>query len=327
MKKLYFSVLLLTAAFGLAACNKVSGPNESSSKASVVKVSSSHKKASAKAFSTSSSVDASQHLYADNSDGSLWTPKQDAELAKFMATWEKSMSQSYVGTYDNQIADYLGIKFPNVIDHTTVQEVVYDQSEQLSWYSASNQTSARFQVMAAAVGGKVGNSWPMLYLFALDTKDMSPVVLISQTTNGGTLWLYETANTALKDGFTQIMHENSDIASYTGSTAGWTKASAIDYMKHLDSKNPAYQAAVIASSQDPSSDWDKASFTDHGRTCELLDGTWSLTHLDGGKTAIVGRSMGQEVPEVVFYANDSDHLVYEAYHNGEPIESAATSDQ
>lgn len=251
--------------------------------------------------------------------------EQDAKLAKFMGAWQKSMGQSYVGTYEGKVADYLGIVYPDVIESTTRNDVVYDQNEQLTWYhSDASMGNARFVVVAAAVGGKGGSSWPMLYLFALDTQDNSPVVLVSQTTNGGVLWFYETANTELKDGFAQIMHENPAVGSFTGRADAWTKASAIDYMKHLDSKDAALQAAVIAVAHDPGPDWNQANFADHGRTAELHDeygNTWSLTRMDDSKTVIVLRIPSQDMPHGVFYATDGDHLVYEGYHNGQQIVS------
>jgi hypothetical protein len=272
-------VLVLGAlVLALVGCSKVTGPKESSSKA--VSTTSSVKKSSA-AKATSSSIDASAHPYADDADGSYWTVKQDAELSQFMVSWQKSMGQSFEGTYDGQVVDYLGIKYPEAIAGTWRNDVVYDQNEQLAWYQADSQgSSARFQVVAAAVGGKADQQWPMLYLFALDTKDNSPVVLNSQTTNGGVLWFYETSNAELKDGFAQIMQENGDVGSFTGQTAAWTKASAIDYMNQLDSRDGAIQAAVVAVAHDPGPDWNKATFSSRGRTVELSvedQSAWSLT--------------------------------------------------
>lgn len=314
-------VLVLGAlVLALVGCSKVSGPKESSSKA----VTSSVKKSSA-AKATSSSIDASAHPYADDAEGSYWTVKQDTELSKFMASWQKSMGQSFEGTYDGRAVDYLGIKYPEAIEGTWRNDVVYDQNEQLTWYQANSvANSSRFQAVAAAVGGKASQQWPMLYLFALDTKDNSPVVLNSQTTNGGVLWFYETANPALKDGFAQIMAENGDVGAFTGQTEAWTKASAVDYMKQLDSKNGAIQAAVVAVAHDPGPDWETATFSNRGRTAELFDdyqSTWSLTRMSDNKTVIVQRILGEETPQVVFYATDGDHLVYEGYHRGELIVS------
>jgi hypothetical protein len=330
MKKALISVLVMSAALGLAACNKVSGPNESSSTTKTVKTSSSHQsKASSKVASSSSSVDASKHPYGNDSQGSYWTTQQDAELQAFMASWQQSMGQSFKGTYDGKVVDYLGFEYPTVIDKTWREEVVYDQSAQLLWNHANGDPQhSRFRVVAAAVGGKADSYWPMLYLFAFDSLDMSPVVLVSQTTNGGTLWLYETGNAELRNGFAKIMQENPKIRSFTGKTDGWTKATAIDYMTHLDSKDPALQAAVTASSDDPGPDWNKATFVDHGRTGQLVGaegGIWSLTHTTGGRTAIVERIPDQDTPAVVFYASDSDHLVTSGYHNGEPIVSRNTN--
>ncbi|WP_125709777.1 DUF4767 domain-containing protein [Lacticaseibacillus porcinae] len=319
MKKLFVMGALV---FWLGGCSQVSGPKESSSQ--VVSTTSSIKKSS-DAKSTGSSLDANAHPYGNDSEGSYWTVKQDDELSKLMASWQKSMGQSFEGTYDGQVVDYLGIKYPEAIEGTWRNDVVYDQNEQLSWYQADSQgSSARFQVVAAAVGGKTDQQWPMLYLFALDTKDNSPVVLNSQTTNGGVLWFYETANTALKDGFAQIVAENGDVGAFTGQTEAWTKASAIDYMKQLDSRDGAIQAAVVAVAHDPGPDWNKATFSSRGRTAELSDEyqtTWSLTRMSDHKTVIVQRILGEEAPQVVFYATDSDHLVYEGYHRGELIVS------
>ncbi|WP_407893589.1 DUF4767 domain-containing protein [Lacticaseibacillus sp. N501-2] len=320
MRKSLWSGLLLVVLFGLTACGQVSGPNETSSPPKTVKT---HKQSYSKRNSSSSAVNSAQHPYADDTQDSLWTVQQDDELAKFMSSWQASMDQHFVGTYDGKRVDYLGFVYPNVIDHTWRDEIVYDQNARLSWYHANEDLGkARFRVMAAAVGGKGGHYWPVLYLFALDTQDNSPVVLVSETTNGGTLWFYETQNDQLKDGFSQILRENSTVSDVNVSAADWTQSTAIDYLRQLDSKDAALQTAVIAVLHDPGPDWDRSDFTAHGRTAQLHDQygtTWSLTHLANGKTVVIQRIPQQEDPAVVFYATDRDHLVYEGYHNGEPI--------
>lgn len=76
------------------------------------------------------------------------------------------------------------------------------------------------------------------------------------------------------------------IWPFNGNTEDWTKATAIDYMTNLGSKDAALQAAVTAASDDSGPDWNKTNFVDHGRTGQLVGaegGMWSLTNTAGSE--------------------------------------------
>lgn len=319
MKKILGAIVVVLGTAMMVGCNKVSGPDESSS-ASKVSQASSHAK---------SSVSSKSEVSESEEAGGQWSADQDKQLSDFMSDWQSSMGQSFKGTYDEKSIDHLGFVYPDQIKEAAQTAYVYDQKEQLTWYQG--QGSGRFVVYAAATGGKARQSFPMLYLFALDTKDNSPVVLVSQTTNGQYLWFYETENPQLRDGFARILEsvtaeDGAAIQTFDRDGETWTKAEAIDYRRHLNSKVVSIDAAIGATSEGEGMyDLNDSDFTSHGRTCELTYGEmiWSFTKMSGGRTIVVQQGIGEEplpAPQVVFYANDSDHMVYEAYHNGEPLE-------
>jgi hypothetical protein len=326
MKKILGTIGVLFGAVVMVGCNKVSGPDESSS-VSKVSQKSSHVK------STVSSKASSKVSETDETNGQ-WSANQDKQLSDFMKNWQTSMGQSFKETYDGKSIDHLGFVYPDDIKNAPQTAYVYDQEEQLKWYQG--QGSGRFVVYTAASGGKpevTRMSLPMLYLFALDTKDNSPVVLVSQTTNGQYLWFYETENPQLRQGFSQILEsvmteDGSSINGFDREGETWTKADAIDYRRHMDSKIPSINAAVGTTNEGEGMyNLEDFTFTSHGRTCDLSSGEnsmmWSFTKMSGGRTVVVLQFVGDEpmpAPEVVFYTNDSDRLVYEAYHSGEPLE-------
>ncbi len=307
----------------LGGCHKVSGPNESSS----AEVTHSSLIGSIKSEPAEES--------SSSGENEAWSKTQARELAAFMADWQAQMGQTYRGTYSGDSVDYLGYSYPDVLRGMSQTAFVYDLEDQLTWYEDGE--SGRFVVYAAAVGGQADTATPTLYLFALDTQDDTPVVLRSNTTNGDQLWFYETENTDLAAGFSRILQEvktgdGKQIAPFSRSGERWTKTEAIAYQQRLDSKVSVYNAAVGSTSPGESLyGLDEATFYSYERTCNLvvtkkmlgdaIDATWSFTKMSNGKTVILIRANGQAVPEVVFYANDSDHLVYDAYHNGEPLVS------
>lgn len=321
MKKILGTVAVLLGTAMMVGCNKVSGPDESSS-ASKVSQTSSHVKS---AVSSKAKVSDSDEVEGQ------WSADQDKQLSDFMSAWQSSMGQSFKGTYDGQSINHSGFVYPDQIKEAAQTAYVYDQMEQLTWYQG--QGSGRFVVYAAATGGQVRQSFPMLYLFALDTKDNSPVVLVSQTTNGQYLWFYETENPQLRDGFAQILEsvtteDGAAIQTFDRDGETWTKAEAIDYRRHMNSRISSINAAVGTTDEGEGMyNLEDYTFTSHGRTCDLFSGEnsmmWSFTKLSGGRTVVVQQFVGEEplpAPQVVFYANDGDHMVYEAYHSGEPLE-------
>lgn len=324
MKKALSTVVVLLSAMVMVGCNKVSGPSESSSSNKVPQKSSRVKStASSKARSkVSEDAEANGH----------WSSNQDKQLADFMSDWQTSMGQSFKGTYDGTSINHLGFVYPDDIKEAPQTAYVYNQKEQLTWYQG--QGSGRFVVYAAASGGNPGvtkMSVPMLYLFALDTKDNSPVVLVSQTTNGQYLWFYETENPQLRRGFDQILEsvttdDGAGIQEFDREGETWTKAEAIDYRRHMNSEISSINVAVGSTEEGEGMyDLEDFTFTSHGRTCDLSSDNvmWSFTKISGGRTVVVQQFVGEEpmpAPQVVFYTNDSDHMVYEAYHNGERME-------
>ncbi len=319
MKKILETFIMLLGTAMMVGCNKVSGPDEGSSASKVSQTSGRAKS------SVSSKAKLSE---SDEADGQ-WSAGQDKQLSDFMGDWQSSMGQSFKGTYDGQSINHLGFVYPDAIEASAQTAYVYDQKEQLTWYQG--QGSGRFVVYAAATGGKVRQSFPMLYLFALDTKDNSPVVLVSQTTNGQYLWFYETENPQLRQGFARILEsvtteDGAAIQTFDRDGETWTKAEAIDYRRHMNSKISSVNAAVGTTDEGEGMyDLEDFTFTSHGRTCDLSSNSmlWSFTKLSGGRTVVVQQFVGEEplpAPQVVFYANDSDHMVYEAYHSGEPLE-------
>lgn len=325
MKKIITILGTLGAVLTLVACHHA----EQSTPASQPATKQGQVASKAKRAATSS-ASATSTPAAPKRSSDFWSTKQDTELKQFMQQWQQQMGQRFTGTYAAASVNYLGFIYPQRLDRT-VTEHVFDQSQTMGWLRRVNHRG-RFQVVAAAVGGKPRATYPMLYLFAIDTKDQTPIVLISQTTNGGHLYFYETQNAALRAGFAKIAikaAQDEGQAEHVSPVSNWhwTKASALAYLRRLDSRNAAVQAAAVAVTENgvlANGNW---TFYDAGRTGQLISAKgsgpyWSLTkNSDGTTTCLLCDTGEEQPPNVQFEVTDATHLIRAGLHNGKPIVS------
>lgn len=133
-----------------------------------------------------------------------WNKSKEAQLSKFMHQWQAEMDQSYQGTYDQQIPDHLGVKFPEAITDGSLNQMAFwlGESVHFSW-GLTQGNSTNIDVLAAASGGADKQVWPRTYLFCLHHH--RPVVLTTTTTNGGQVYFYDTQNSTLQAGFSKIV--------------------------------------------------------------------------------------------------------------------------
>lgn len=134
----------------------------------------------------------------------LWNKTKEQKLAKFMQTWQSEMGQTYKETYNGDKPDHMGFVFPDVIKDGKLNGKVKwgNRKINLTW-SNNGENGNEFQIVEVATGGKSGTGFPTTYLFCLHNN--RPVVFMTQTTNGGILYLQDTQNAELQAGFAEIV--------------------------------------------------------------------------------------------------------------------------
>jgi hypothetical protein len=127
-----------------------------------------------------------------------------------MQEWQSSMNQIYIGTYDNQQPNYYGIVFPDAIKNNNLENniKINNQNVYIAWQLASTIDSAdenKNILLEVAVGhSQNNNSNLILYFFMLQNNQ--PKVFVSQTSNGQDIYLIETKNNQLQEGFSKIFN-------------------------------------------------------------------------------------------------------------------------
>ncbi|WNW16519.1 DUF4767 domain-containing protein [Lactiplantibacillus plantarum] len=195
MKKVWVGLLLGSLLLAGCATSPKSSASKTSQKATSTKVAA---KQAASQKNTASSDSSSQ------AEATLWNTGKEAALSTFMASWQREMGQTYVGTYDDKAPDHLGFRFPNALLNGSLAGRIKwgSQSVDLKW-SKDGEDRSEFQVVAVATGGKVEAQYPNTYFFCLHHR--RPVVFVTQTTNGDELIIHDTQNSALQAGFAKII--------------------------------------------------------------------------------------------------------------------------
>lgn len=147
---------------------------------------------------------ASQTPTAKKVATTTWNTSKQAQLAAFMATWQTKMGQTFQATYNGQQPNHLGFVFPEVITSGKAANRIKigQQNVQLTW-STNGNNGAAYQVVAVATGGKANAMYPTTYFFTLHNQQ--PIVYVTDTSNGGILYLHVATNRALQNGFAKIV--------------------------------------------------------------------------------------------------------------------------
>ncbi|MFB9769965.1 DUF4767 domain-containing protein [Lactiplantibacillus modestisalitolerans] len=198
MRKISFGLLAVAVLLTGCGQSQQSQSKAASSTSSQVK----HQKLST-ADSTSETKRAAKTSSSTAAD-STWNQTKRARLADFMEQWQAEMGQTYVGTYQGKQPDHLGYKFPAALTNGDLDGRVEwgHQKVTLTWAPKADQDAA-IQVLAVATGGKPETPFPTTYFFCLHNQ--RPVVLMTQTTNGETLYVQDTQNGELQAGFAKIV--------------------------------------------------------------------------------------------------------------------------
>ena len=196
MKKVWVGLVLGSLLLAGCSISSKSSAPKTSQKAMSTKVAS--KQTTKRGNATSTNESGSQ------AKATLWNVGKKAALSTFMASWQREMGQTYVGTYDDKAPDHLGFRFPDALrDGSLAGRIKWgSQSVDLKW-SKDGEDSSEFQVVAVATGGKANAQYPNTYFFCLHNR--RPVVFVTQTTNGDELIIHDTQNSALQAGFAKII--------------------------------------------------------------------------------------------------------------------------
>ncbi|BDR56586.1 DUF4767 domain-containing protein [Xylocopilactobacillus apis] len=132
-----------------------------------------------------------------------WTKDKNKELSEFMHSWQKEMGQSYLGTYDGQNPNHYGFIFPEGLSSGQLKGKTNwgEKPIEFEW-SPDGNSKAEYQVVAVATA-KVQMQRCITYFFTIH-KD-HPIVFVTQTTNGDTLYFYDSQNVNLQAGFAKIV--------------------------------------------------------------------------------------------------------------------------
>lgn len=219
MRKLWCGALVGLLLLSGCASDPVKSTSASSSKATqrskvttsraktVKRTSSSATSAKTAASATAKSATSKSAAKAASAQTTVWNATKRQQLATFMHGWQRKMGQNYQGTYDGQVPNHLGFKFPAAIKNGSLNGRLKWGSQKISVsWSTTGTSSAAYQVLEVATGGKPNEEWPTTYLFCLHQQ--RPVVLMTQTTNGDTLYVQDTQNAALQSGFAGIVTGN-----------------------------------------------------------------------------------------------------------------------
>lgn len=134
--------------------------------------------------------------------GFLWNKDKATALDSFMKSWGNTMGQQYQSYFPGNNTDYYGLAFPKELGQHSIA-VNGNTNVKVAW-SNNGRGNADYNVVAIYCDSATAK--PMeahLYLFTIHHG--KPVVLVTMTTNGNTLYFHETKNTALQNGFTKIM--------------------------------------------------------------------------------------------------------------------------
>ncbi|WP_125702340.1 DUF4767 domain-containing protein [Lacticaseibacillus daqingensis] len=131
-----------------------------------------------------------------------WGATKKRQLSAFMKQWSSEMGQHWIGTYDDQPLNYYGVDAEALTANQGITMTWGQQPIQMQW-TANGFTAAEFQLLAAAYTPGAGEMDEILYLFCLHNG--RPVIFTSMTTNGGVLYLADSQNVALYQGFIEIV--------------------------------------------------------------------------------------------------------------------------
>ncbi|WGI20061.1 DUF4767 domain-containing protein [Latilactobacillus sakei] len=206
----------------LAGCSqKVEVPKSTAKSSSTSQQVKTSKKAKKTTTSSAKKVSRKQVTQTSSSDKAVWSSAKSQALKTYMTSFSQSMNQQYVEYAPGQDGEYYGIQFPDYLEKDKV--AVDDQHVTAAW-SENGVGQADYQVVGIYSDYNTAPSMGAhLYLFTIH--DGQPVVLITEQTQGmpdNLMHFKETANTDLKQNFTQIVGGGSAATANTTKTPSST---------------------------------------------------------------------------------------------------------
>ncbi|MBS9338728.1 DUF4767 domain-containing protein [Fructobacillus sp. M2-14] len=153
---------------------------------------------------SSAAMSSSSSKKAVQAAKSFWSDDKNKALSSFMASWQKNMKQTYVGTYDDKEPNYYGILFPEELEsgHLKNQVIIDGKQKNLSWNPSANEQDGLNVVAVAAEATQSMKG--ILYFFTVENNQ--PTVYVSTTNNGGQLYFQKSQNADLQKNFAKVFH-------------------------------------------------------------------------------------------------------------------------
>lgn len=155
--------------------------------------------------SSQSATTSTSESSTSGSEPALWSASKNSDLSSFMASWEQTMNQSYLGTYDGHSVEDDGITFPADIKNDQYQgKITIDGSDATLKWTPNADTDAEYQVVAAAAYSHVENGSDKMIAYLYVFHNQQPEVLVSQDVDSTVHNFTQTENQDLQRGFAKI---------------------------------------------------------------------------------------------------------------------------
>jgi cytoskeletal protein RodZ len=139
----------------------------------------------------------------------LWSTSKTSDLSSFMSSWEDTMNQWYIGTYDGDTVDVDGITLPDDIKNDDYEgNITVDGDDVTLKWSPKADTDKEYQVVAASVynHNDDGESKMIAYLYVFHNGE--PDVLVCEETGSSAHDFTSSRNQQLQNGFKKIANES-----------------------------------------------------------------------------------------------------------------------
>lgn len=206
----------------LAGCSqKVEGPKSTAKSSSTSQQVKTSKKAKKTTTSSAKKVSRKQVTQTSSSDKAVWSSAKSQALKTYMASFSQAMNQQYADYQPGNETHFFGLNYPSYFKEDKL--AVDDQHVTADW-SADGTGSNDYNVVGIYSDSAAAHDMSAhLYLFTIH--DGQPVVLITEQNQGmpdGLVHFKETANTDLKQNFTQIVGGGSATTANTTKTPSST---------------------------------------------------------------------------------------------------------
>lgn len=168
--------------------------------------------ASGKARSSQSAVKkAPANKQKTESETKLWSAQKTKALSAFMHEWIKTSQRAnwtWQATYDGEKPNHFGSVYPDDIQNGTYHTNLKWGYRDISFdWATTGAEKGEFLVVAAATATEPHdpNTWAFTVTWFFCLHNGQPTVLLTQTIEGGTVYVYDSQNAALQQGFAKIV--------------------------------------------------------------------------------------------------------------------------